>query len=473
MAPVSLGVTFPPLETRREVILETALKAEALGYEAFFVAEAWGLDATVLLAEIATKTERITLGTAVLNAWTRSAATLAMAAAGLSELSGGRFVLGLGAGTRELAEGLHDVAYAAPGERLRRVTAQVRELTSGGRVPLSPGNTARPLRLAVGPADVPVYLAGLAPASIRLAGELADGWIPFFVPFDGMDDALGRLEEGRARRVDERGGCRICPVLGAAVAEDEAGAREVAAWWVAFYLTTMGTLYAKTLQRGGFGAEVAAVLAANPTRPATVSPPRRRPCSISSSCSGRRNRPAGASSAGGAPGTGSRSCPCRPTGRRRRSTWPCGRWPQPVHRLARSAREAPDPGRVTYCTQCHWWVPHLRRRSAAPRRVRRPGSLPGGPGALPHRGRGPGPAAAGWRRGGGGDGLRGGVLRAGGAGLREGRVARPAPGRRRPGLILHSVPLWHSVTTICPVRDAGWDHRAGPGVHQHTVGGQR
>src|SRR6476646_11736497 len=86
-----LAVGLTPLETRREVVLHLADRAEALGYDAFFVAEGWGHDAGVLLAEVATRTQRITLGTGIINVWGRTPASIAMLAASLAEVSGGGF----------------------------------------------------------------------------------------------------------------------------------------------------------------------------------------------------------------------------------------------------------------------------------------------------------------------------------------------------------------------------------------------
>src|SRR5580765_7520060 len=109
-----IGLSVMPLETRREAIIGLATEGDRLGYDGFFLPETWAYDITVLLAEAAVRTQRITLGTGILGVWNRSAATLAMAAATLASVSGGRFVLGLGASTPQLAEGLHDVPYAAP-----------------------------------------------------------------------------------------------------------------------------------------------------------------------------------------------------------------------------------------------------------------------------------------------------------------------------------------------------------------------
>jgi alkanesulfonate monooxygenase SsuD/methylene tetrahydromethanopterin reductase-like flavin-dependent oxidoreductase (luciferase family) len=269
----ALGVAFPPLEIRRDILVRAAIQAEELGYDGFFVAEAWGLDAFALLAEIATKTQRILLGPAIVNVWSRSPATLAMAASTLSSISGDRFVLGLGASTQQLVEGLHDIAFNAPLSQLRRVVTQLRELLSGGRIPLAEGNPARPLRLATEPAAVPIVLAALSSASIRLTGELADGWMPWFFPLSRMPLGMETLATGAAqgRRLKEP--CRIWPTLGGAVAADDASARQLAAWWVSFYLTTMGPFYARTLDGHGFRSEVQAVLAANSDRQVGDVPP--------------------------------------------------------------------------------------------------------------------------------------------------------------------------------------------------------
>jgi alkanesulfonate monooxygenase SsuD/methylene tetrahydromethanopterin reductase-like flavin-dependent oxidoreductase (luciferase family) len=89
-----IGVGFTPLETRRDVVLHVAARAEQLGHESFHPAEGWGHDAAVLLTEVAVRTTRIRLETGVLNIWGRSPATLAMLATSLQEVSGGRFTLG-------------------------------------------------------------------------------------------------------------------------------------------------------------------------------------------------------------------------------------------------------------------------------------------------------------------------------------------------------------------------------------------
>jgi alkanesulfonate monooxygenase SsuD/methylene tetrahydromethanopterin reductase-like flavin-dependent oxidoreductase (luciferase family) len=253
------------METRRDVLLHVADRAEQLGYDAFFLAEGWGHDAGVLLAEVATRTRRITLGTGIVNVWGRSPASIAMLATSLAEVTSGRFVLGLGAGSPPLAEGFHDVAFTAPVDRLGAVARQVRRLLSGERLQPSEERDVRPLKLAVVPkTEVPVYLAALGPKAVRLAGEVADGWCPFLLPISGLDASI-RLLDGVER--GSPGGTRptVAPSIPTAVSDDPAKALELASWWVAFYLGSMGPLYRRTLRRLGHAEAVDEVLAANPT----------------------------------------------------------------------------------------------------------------------------------------------------------------------------------------------------------------
>src|SRR5687767_14614362 len=104
-----IGVSVMPLENRREALVDLAIAGDRRGYDLFLLPETWAYDITVILAEAAVKTRRITLATGILGVWNRSAATIAMAARTLASMSNGRFVLGLGASTPQLAEGLHDV----------------------------------------------------------------------------------------------------------------------------------------------------------------------------------------------------------------------------------------------------------------------------------------------------------------------------------------------------------------------------
>jgi alkanesulfonate monooxygenase SsuD/methylene tetrahydromethanopterin reductase-like flavin-dependent oxidoreductase (luciferase family) len=256
---VQIGIGFTPFETRADVLMRLAVRADAAGIEAIGIAEGWSHDALVLLAEIAQRTNRIGIATSVLSVWGRTAATLAMGAAGMQRCSGGRFVLGLGAGSPPLTEGLHGLPWERPVDRLRATLTAVRALLAGERLP-SPAPGARPLRLGVVPEDpVPIALAALAPASVRLAGELADAWTPFLWARSRLPEGRALVQEGEARG-DGRP-TQILPGVPVALAADGAVARRLAAWWLATYATRMGPLYPRMLsERFGMGAGVQAVV---------------------------------------------------------------------------------------------------------------------------------------------------------------------------------------------------------------------
>src|SRR5438128_3322847 len=263
-----------PLDNRRDALVRVATTADRLGYHGFFLPETWAHDITVLLAEAAVRTGRIALGTGILGVWGRSAATLAMAASTLASVSGGRFVLGLGASTPQLTEGLHDVPYASPIARMRRTMTQVRALLRGERIPLATATGARALKLNVTPApELPIFLAALTDESVRLAGELADGWLPFLYPRRSLPHGLALLREGAARSGDADRRVSVYPSIPTVVADDPTEARAGAAWFVSFYLTTMGPLYRRSLARQGFGREIDLVLGANTPRFAAAVPP--------------------------------------------------------------------------------------------------------------------------------------------------------------------------------------------------------
>jgi alkanesulfonate monooxygenase SsuD/methylene tetrahydromethanopterin reductase-like flavin-dependent oxidoreductase (luciferase family) len=246
--PTGVGVAFTPFETRTELIMRLASQAEALGLDRVDVAEGWTHDAIVLLAELAGRTSRIGLGTCVISAWGRTPATIALSAAGLQRCSGGRFSLGVGAGSPPLTEGFHGTQWDRPLTRLRDTLTAVRALLNGDRL-RNPAPGARPLRLGVVPAaPVPIVLAALSDGSIRLAGELADGWAPFLWARSRVEDGRALLREGEARS-EAPNRTRVSPGIPVALGPDEASARALAAWWLSTYITRMGPLYPRMLSQ--------------------------------------------------------------------------------------------------------------------------------------------------------------------------------------------------------------------------------
>jgi alkanesulfonate monooxygenase SsuD/methylene tetrahydromethanopterin reductase-like flavin-dependent oxidoreductase (luciferase family) len=273
----SVGVGITPFQTDDEATIRLAVRAEGLGYGRFGAAEGWTHDAVVLLARIAGVTSRLGLATAVLSVWSRTPAAIAMAATSLQRASGGRFALGLGASSPPLVEGLHGMTWAEPVNRMRATLVAVRALLDGARLPLE-REDVRPLRLGA-PAEqrVPIYLAALAPASVRLAGELADHWLPFLWARSRLPDGRALLAEGEAA-AESSSVTRVAASVPLAIAEDEETARQIAAGWLLAYLTRMGPIYPRTLRdHFGFAREVDALLEANdgggpPRWPAAAEP---------------------------------------------------------------------------------------------------------------------------------------------------------------------------------------------------------
>src|SRR5215472_11367995 len=192
------------METRRDVIIRTAVLADELGYQIFALPEGWGLDSAPVLTEIALRTTRISLASGILSVWGRTPATLAMTAATLHQVCGGRYVLGLGASTKALVEGFHGTPFEHPAARLRDVVTEVRALLAGQPAQLGHARVARPLRLGQPPApEVPIWVAALGHQTTRIAAELGDGWIPALVARDRLPAwtaQLGLLRETAAPR---------------------------------------------------------------------------------------------------------------------------------------------------------------------------------------------------------------------------------------------------------------------------------
>jgi len=259
------GVGLTPMETRRDVIVRAAVLADELGYEVFSVPEGWGLDSAPVLTEIALRTAKIRVASGVLSVWGRTPATLAMTAATLHQVSEGRYILGLGASTRALAEGFHDVPFEHPAAKLREVVTKVRALLAGEPAMLGATNGAYPLRLGQPPAPgLPVWIAALGEHSLRVTAELADAWIPALVPRDSMDGLTAGLRKERQAVAPHEPPLTIAAGPFTVVDGDTETARELAATCVAWYLTAMGDVYASSVSRQGYAAQVQEIIAANP-----------------------------------------------------------------------------------------------------------------------------------------------------------------------------------------------------------------
>jgi F420-dependent oxidoreductase-like protein len=257
-------------------MVEFVREAEKLGLDMCWVAEAWGSEAPSALGYLAARTERMLLGSGIIQLGTRTPVAIARAAITLSNISGGRFLLGLGASGPQVIEGLHGVPFGRPVTRMRETVEIVRLAALGnviafaGReftIPL-PGGEARAMRLSIrAEHDIPIYLATLSPAMLRLTGEIADGWLgTSFVP-EGADHAyFEHLDAGLAAAGRTRADLDICQGAEVAFAADDRSLREMVAARkreLAFSLGGMGSattnFYNDAYSRQGW-AEIAAAV---------------------------------------------------------------------------------------------------------------------------------------------------------------------------------------------------------------------
>lgn len=253
--------------------VEYVQEAERLGVDVVWVAEAWGADAVGPLANLAARTERVLLGSGILQLGARSAAMTAQTAITLAILSEGRFLLGLGASGPQVMEGLHGVPFPRPLSRMRDQLAVLEAALAGERIahesptlqlPL-PGGEGKALRLAVRTEHaIPVYLAALSPKMLELTGARADGWLgTSFVP-EGADAYLRHLRTGAeqaGRSLDDLDLCQGAEVAFAADEDELARMVDERRGGLAFSLGGMGSaetnFYNRAYARQGF-AQVAA-----------------------------------------------------------------------------------------------------------------------------------------------------------------------------------------------------------------------
>lgn len=198
---LSIGITPPGLD---QASLAFVREAERVGVTSVWVPETWVYDAFTPLGYLAATTETMRLATGIAQLGARTPAVLAMSALALQKMSDGRFILGLGASGPQVMEGWHGVRFARPVTRTRETIAIIRTISAGERLtydgtvytlPL-PDSEGRALRSPAGPVDVPIYIASLGPANLRLTGEVADGWIgTAFLP-EAADTFLDFIREG-------------------------------------------------------------------------------------------------------------------------------------------------------------------------------------------------------------------------------------------------------------------------------------
>ncbi|MGH3311228.1 MAG: LLM class F420-dependent oxidoreductase [Streptomyces sp.] len=229
-------------------------KLEAAGLDAVWVAEAYGFDSPTVMGYLAARTERMQIGAAILNVYSRTPALIAQTGAGLDVLSEGRALLGLGASGPQMIEGWHGMPYDKPLGRTRETIELCRRIWRREIIehhgitdmPLPAekgGRLGKPLKMLNHPvrAEIPLYVAALGPANVRMTAEIADGWLPhLFVPEKAKDVWGAALADGTAKRAPERGPLEISAGTLLAIGPDAAEIRESVRPLIALYIGGMG-----------------------------------------------------------------------------------------------------------------------------------------------------------------------------------------------------------------------------------------
>ena len=272
-----LGLTVGGAESPRQ--MELILEAERLGFDSVWCGEAYGADAISNLAWIGARTQKIRIGSSILQVPARTPSMTAMSAMSLDQLTGGRFILGLGPSGPQVVEGWYGVPYGKPLGRMREYIAIIRAilareapLTHQGehyQIPYyGPGATGlgKPLKSILrGRRDLPIYTAAITPSGLTFAGEVANGVLPLVLDPERADIIEPYVLEGmrRAGRPADLSNFDIGPYVPLRMGEDLAECRRPIKEWLGFYIGGMGArgknFYNDYACRLGFATEAATI----------------------------------------------------------------------------------------------------------------------------------------------------------------------------------------------------------------------
>lgn len=250
---------------------------EQAGMDIVYVAEAYGYDAPSLMGYLAAVTDTVQIASGILPIYTRTPTLIAMTAAGVDDLSGGRCILGLGASGPQVIEGFHGVPYDAPIQRTREIIDICRAvwkreepLVHDGRkyqlpLPAERGTgLGKALKIITHPlrSSIPVHVASLGPKNVAMTAELADGWLPILFHPERAKDVWGTdVEAGLALRSPDLGPLDVVAggLLAMGPESEVAGIRDFSRAMVALYVGGMGArdrnFYNQLFQRYGYEAE--------------------------------------------------------------------------------------------------------------------------------------------------------------------------------------------------------------------------
>ena len=264
---------------RAVVPVDLVRQAESAGFDSVWVAEAYGSDAISIATWLLAQTSRIRVGTAIMQLPARTPANAAMTAMTLSQISGNRFLIGLGASGPQVVEGWHGVSYAKPVTRMREYIRIMRLIMErAGPVEFDgeiyqlpyrgPGATGlgKPLKsILEATPGIPIYCASFTPAGLAAAAEVADGVFPIWLSPDKVDLVEQHIAPGLAVRTDgkTRNDFDVAPTISVVVGDDLAACRLPVKMHLALYIGGMGAreknFYNRYARDMGYEAEAIAI----------------------------------------------------------------------------------------------------------------------------------------------------------------------------------------------------------------------
>ena len=252
--------------------IELIQQAESMGYDSVWTAEAYGNDAVTSAAYVLAQTSKIRVGTAIMQMPARTPAMCAMTAMSLDQLSGGRFIVGLGASGPQVVEGWHGVPYGKPVTRtkeyiqiMRKIFEREGPVEFDGQIYQMPNQSegttglGKPLKSILAATDIPIYTASITPAGLRCAGEVADGVFPVWMDPNKYDVLGESIEQGFEKAGNSKSlkDFDIAPFVTVAMNDDLDAAYDALRPWLALYIGGMGAkdknFYHEYATRLGYG----------------------------------------------------------------------------------------------------------------------------------------------------------------------------------------------------------------------------
>jgi alkanesulfonate monooxygenase SsuD/methylene tetrahydromethanopterin reductase-like flavin-dependent oxidoreductase (luciferase family) len=260
--PLGLNLGLWDRMTSWEQLLDIVRLAEELGYSSVSIPESFGRDGFTLCDRLLAATENIQVCLALANVFSRSPAVLAQTAATLDELSGGRFILGLGSSTPNLVEGWHGLTYSRPLQRTRETIDICHRIWQRDRSPYQ-GEifSVAGVKLGFTPVrdSIPIWHGALLDNALRLCGEKADGWIPTLVPVEAVARGRDTIRQAAQAAGRPEHSVTIAPNMQLLVGDDRQQLLQMIKFGVAVYYGPPNSPYAKAAAQLGYADDVRAI----------------------------------------------------------------------------------------------------------------------------------------------------------------------------------------------------------------------